>query len=360
MRRRHFLSAMGCNLAILAGCSGNNENSTEPSGGEVTDTSQTNESTAQASTETDSQSLDKSELPEDLPEATALVDKHTTTLTGTSFESTEYMEGGFLGSGSKELTRQYSDAGMLLTYEDNSTQYWFTDNARVGPDAHTYYSEGIRLPVVRQNMEYIFEQFAFERVEVLDEEVPVAVFEPTGESDSGSKLKSVSGTVEITAAGYIRMIDIEMVYPEEANLEPATYRYEVTGVGDTTVDTPDFAASAVHIGGQLRDDRSWAVLEHAGGPTIESGTRLRVTDAEANVAFDRAPSFPSDFAEGDTAYVYFTGEYEAAITVGEEPSNTARTFDTGGEDDTIFVEEQVDDGRLGRFRVVFGEGTEFL
>ncbi|MFU1783631.1 hypothetical protein ACM16X_19880 [Haloarcula japonica] len=209
-------------------------------------------------------------------------------------------------------------------------------------------------------MEHTFEQLQFERVETLDEQVPVAVFEPTGTSDSSSDLESVSGTVEITASGYVRMMDIEMVYPEGANLEPSVYRYETTGVGDTTVDVPDFAESPVHIEGQLRNDRSWAVLEHAGGTTVESGTELRVTDAESNVAFDRAPTFQSDFAEGDTAYVYFTGENEAAITVDEEPSNTDRTFDMGQEDDTVLVEEQVDGGRLGRFRVVFGEGSDNL
>ncbi|WP_049909596.1 hypothetical protein [Haloarcula japonica] len=58
--------------------------------------------------------------------------------------------------------------------------------------------------------------------------------------------------------------------------------------------------------------------------------------------------------------MYFTGENEAAITVGEEPSNTDRTFDMGQEDDTVFVEEQVNGGRLGRFRVVFGEGSDNL
>lgn len=359
MQRRHLLSAVSCSLAVLAGCSSNDESPTESASD--TRTSTDSDTETQTATETETQSPAESELPEELGETTALVDRHVATLTSTSFEATEYMEGGFLGSDSTEVTRQHSDAGMVLTYADDSTQYWFTETARVGPDTHTYYSEGIRLPVVnRRSMENTIEQLEFERVEVLDEEVPVAVFEPTGESDSGSSLDSVSGTVEITASGYIRLMDIEMVYPEEANMEPGVYRYEVTGVGDTTVATPEFAESAVHIEGQLRDDQSAAVLEHAGGATVESGTRLRVTDAESNVAFSRAPSFPSDFAEGDTAYVYFTGENEAAITVGEEPSNTGRTFETGEEGDTVFVEEQVDDGRLGRFRVIFGEGSENL
>ncbi|GAA5433875.1 hypothetical protein [Haloarcula japonica] len=172
-------------------------------------------------TETETQSPDEPELPADFPESTALVDKHVATLTSTSFQSTEYMEGGFLGDDSTKVTRQHGDAGMLLTHESDSTQYWFTDNARVGPDTHTYFSKGIRLPVVnRQTMEHTFEQLQFERVETLDEQVPVAVFEPTGTSDSSSDLESVDGTVEITASGYVRMMDIEMVYPEGANLEP--------------------------------------------------------------------------------------------------------------------------------------------
>lgn len=363
MERRYFLSAVTGSLAILAGCSGDGGSPTETSGGKTTGTPASSDTATQtaAETATETESLGTADLPEELPEPTALVDEHVAALASMSFESTEYMEGGFLGSDSTEVTRQHGDAGMLLTYEGDSTQYWFTDSARVGPDTHTYYSDGIRLPVVnRQAMANTFEQLAFERVDVLEEDVPVAVFEPTGEGESGSSLESVSGTVEVTASGYIRMMDIEMVYPEEIGMEPGIYRYEVTGVAETSVATPEFAESAVHIEGQLRDDRSWAVLEHAGGATVESGTRLRVTDAESNVAFDRAPTFPSDFAEGDTAYVYFTGENEAAITVGEEPSNTARAFDTGAEDDNVFVEEQVDGGRLGRFQVYFGEGRENL
>jgi len=365
MQRRHLLSTVSGTFAMLAGCSSDNENSSDPTGSEVTGTSSNvtdTETTETPSTETqtsdEEQSLDESDLPEEFPGITTLVDEHLAAVTSTSFESTEYEANE---ENSREITRQHGEAGMLLTDQSESAQYWFTDNVNVTPDTHTYFSGGIRLPAVnRQGMKFALEGLIFERVEVLDEEVPVAVFESTEGKDSG--YESVSGRVEITALGYVRMMNIKKDYPEEAFREFVEYRHEVTGVGDTTVDTPDFAEAAVHIEGRLQDDRSWAVLEHTGGATIESGTQLRVTDAASNVVFDRAPSLPSDFTEGDTAYVYFSGEEEAAITVGEVPSNIARPFDTGDEGETVFIQEQDEDARLGlgRFKLVFGEGTEGL
>lgn len=349
MERRHLLFGVSGSLAILAGCTSGLEGTTEdPS--------------------------DETEAPDkEFPKVNTLLEEHILELRDSSFEATEYREDAFSTGDSQvriDRTIRGSEAGTLLIGDDiaqnissdRPQRVWFTDHARVNRATHTHYPEGVTPPIIDvSSVQEIIGLLSFEPVEVTDEEKPAAVFEATGPSESVPEdvdLRTVDGTVEIMETGYIRRIEIEIEVASNADgdeTQTAAYEYEVTDVGTTEVTPPDFVENALRVEGYLTDDRSAVRLEHAGGSTVEANTRLTFQDKEYIASADRdGPSFPAEFAEGDTAYIYWSSETEAAIRMGQKPSTVAReiALPTDGNGRIVYLEEEAGPGPE-RFAVRF-------
>ncbi|WP_430504955.1 hypothetical protein [Haloparvum sp. PAK95] len=351
MERRHFITGMGGALTVLAGCTGSGDEATgEPSAGNDTEGAATANPTTEYT------------VPyEEYPGAATLLEEHVATLRDATFEATESIEQE-RSSGESDVTEKRitgGEAGTLLEGDDvarsvnadGTEQLWFTDRARVSRIVHRFNPDGVTPPIVdRSTVSAIGEIAVFERADVTDDEPPVVVFEATGPSEAAEEdevdYRTVDVTVEVVAPGYIRTIDAVLELAESADAEESqtvTYEYEVTEFGGVSVAPPDFVDDALHVQGDLTDDRSAIRLDHAGGPTVQAGTPLTFQDNEYIAISSRGgPTFPAEFAEGDSAYVYWSGEEEASIRVGEKPSTVTRDIALPSEsgDRSVYMEQE--------------------
>lgn len=345
MDRRNFLFGVSGGIAICAGCTGD----------ETTDGSPSDEATDDASS--DETTEETADLYEEFPDTDELLDEHFSTLGDTSFEAAEYIEQAFPGQNRQttERTIRSGDAGALFrdeeTEQNRAQEVWFTDRAEIDRRTHTYYPGGVVPPIMdRSGAEEIIEIAEFEQVETTEAEESAVVFEAAGPSEAGEEadvdFQSIDVTVEIAAPGYIRLMDAEIEFTQSPDTDETAaliYEYQVSDVGEVSVTPPEFVADTLRVEADLTDDGSAIMLEHAGGPTVEADTALIFQDAEHISMPDRGgPTFSEEFAESDTAYVYWTGDEEAAISIDQEPSSVAREIafpSERGERDVYLQEE---------------------
>lgn len=225
---------------------------------------------------------------------------------------------------------------------DGPQEAWFTENAEISRQTHAYYANGVTPPLIEDStVKTILEIVEFDDGQVTDDSSAI-VSEATGFTESAQEsdtnFVSVAATVEVVAEGYIREFHAEIDIDQDDTDDQTSrviYRNQVTSVGDVSVSPPDFADSAMHITGELADDDSALILEHAGGPPIGTEAELTFQDNEYILARSgERPSFPEEFTEGDTAYLYWSGAEEASISMGEAPSDVARD-----------IAQPTDDGR---------------
>lgn len=328
MQRRRFIAGVAGAGVALAGCTGSSDPSDDDSSAPST---------------TDGSTSTGEELQE-LSETEALLDQHFATVGDLSFSSEERIEQSTSESDEARV-EAYSvrngDAGTRVTSEERtpnsdgerSETLWFTGDARISRDSHRYEPDGITPPFVRrQAVASIVDIAAFEHAEAAGDE-SVSVFEASSAdeevaSEFEAGFETVDVRAEVAAAGYLRALQAGITFVAESDSEQTStlsYDYEVSDVGDVSVSAPDFVDDAVRVEGSLTEDRSALVLEHTGGPVVAEETELVVQDHEY-IAAQRPPTFQTTFEPGETAYVYWTSPEEAAVEVGEQPSEVAREF----------------------------------
>lgn len=327
MDRRRFITGLSIGAATVAGCAGDDSTSTD---GNTTATDEVGtDATATVPYET-------------FPDTETLLDDHAAALADRSFTATEYIEESSSSGRSNvtETTLRSAEAGALLASDDarqnlgpdSSQLFWFTGSARIGRDFHSYNPDGLAPPLIdRSAVTQIAEIGAFERVPVADDEAAAVAFAASGPSeqasDDSTDYRSIDVRMAVTATGYLQSIDAEITFTtvtSDEETQTVSYRYTVSDVGETDVSPPEFVDDALRIQGDIASDGSSVILEHAGGPAIEAGTALMLVDNDGFTREYNQPTLPSAFTEGDVAYVYWTGEGEAAISVGNPPSTVAR------------------------------------
>jgi hypothetical protein len=374
VNRLFFLIGMSGVTAALAGC-------TASQGGESSETTATTteqpETTA-TSTEKSEGTTTESEPLQELPEAAALLDQHFDTLDDLTFVA--HWRVGQSASGTddakvNERTIRSGDAGTLLigddvvsnlSYaDDRKEKVWFTDHARISEITYSYNPYGVTPPYINRDLAaQIIEMGAFERVDVSGDDEPVYVFEAADVTDKTKAERDIdfrSFDVQVTVAepGYIHSIDADITYLNDSEAEQTltlTYEYDVSKVGEVTVTKPDFVDNAVRVEGHLTDDMSAIVLNHAGGPTVSAGTKIAVQD-EKTICRNH-PAFPTDFAPGDEAYVYWTSANKTVIST-EKPSSVARefVFPSHSYERSIYLSEEAGPGPE-RFEIEFSGREE--
>lgn len=347
MRRRYFLAAASGLTAGIAGCSG-----------QVGLSGDENESAN--SSDSDAPAMDNSRY-QTLPDLADLVDTHRETVASMTFVAEErYEEHTMEGDDQvEERTVRSGETGLRIE-TPSGEEAWFTSNRAINPDTHRYNPDGIEAPVINEYPLETVRAFETERVAV-DEDDRTYVFESTGVRDELQEEADATVTgadlrVAIHESGYIRSLtySVSSESPENSDRTySASYEYEITETGDVTVSEPSFVDDALRIEGSLDDHRWYVLLEHTGGETISAGTQVRVHDAHATAETE----FPTDFAPGDRAYVYWTepedgSESSATVDTGHASSTTYRTF-AYAEDD--FDSDPLVSGADFSFVVAFGE-----
>jgi|GEM_PF-2380930 hypothetical protein len=323
MDRRQFLVGLGGTTAVLAGCTGGADDPEE-------------------STESEGKYSE-------LPEAEELLDQHYNALRDMVFASEEKFVNR--DSTMTDRTIRRGDTGTLVKgndvarniNSDGKQRVWFSGNARVSRATHRFNPNGITPPFTdRTVVTSLIELTTLERVDVSGDDERVFVFEGTEideetEQEGELSIRSIDVRIAVAESGYIRSMDAELTTAKSSDADQtasSSYEYEVSEVGDVTVSAPAFVDDAVRIEGDLSEDRSAIVLQHAGGPTVAADTKLVVEDNEGstNPNHPNGLAFPTAFESGDEAYVYWTAANQAAISVGEEPSDVAREFSFPSED----------------------------
>lgn len=317
MERRQFLAGMSGATAALAGCTGGSDDGRTDDGDD----------------------RDR----ESFPEAETILDRHYDALADLSFVATERTEESSSESDSAEVTEKSirsGEAGTLVEETGSGSHAetkWFTDHARIDRTTHRYNPDGVTPPFVdRQIVTEIVEIAVLEWTDATGDDERVSVFESTGideetAAEADVEIRSVDVRIALVETEYIRSIDAEIDLSESADAErttTVTYEYDVTDEGDASVSKPAFVDDAIRIEGELTEDNTAIALTHAGGPSVSTETDVVVQDAEFMTppSSQRGPTFPSTFEPGDEAYVYWTGEGDAEISLGEPPSDVAHEF----------------------------------
>ncbi|AFO56215.1 MULTISPECIES: hypothetical protein [unclassified Natrinema] len=339
MERRHVLMGIGGATAVLAGCNSSSDESDGPEG-------------------------PFADLQE-LPETEALLTQHRRTLDDRSFTSEEERIENASEMGASQPTTQTirsGEAGTLVKADDIARNLrsdgrqavWFTGTARISRITHTFNPNGITPPYIdAETVSRIVSVADLERVDVTGDDQEVYVFEASSTDEETAReldldVDAIDVRMEIAAAGYIRSIETELTAAEPADAEQATttmYQYDVTELGDVPVSEPDFVSDAVRIEGELSEDGSTLVLNHAGGPAVSADTELILRDANVSQP-QRGATFPTAFESGDEAHVYWTATDEPAISMGGAPSEVARevAVPSQPEEQGVFLSELPETG----------------
>ncbi|WP_238705334.1 hypothetical protein [Natrinema pallidum] len=350
MERRYLLMGIGGATAALAGCNSSSDESDGPEG-------------------------PFADL-QDLPEPEAVLTQHRRTLDDRSFVSEEERIENASTIGASQSTAQTirsGEAGTLVKADDiarnlssdGKQAVWFTGTARISRITHTYNPGGITPPYIdAETVSRIVSVAELERVDVTGDDNEVYVFEASSADEETVReldldVNAIDVRMEIAAAGYIRSIETELTAAEPADAEQATttmYQYDVTELDDVSVSEPEFVSDAVRIEGDLSEDGSTLVLDHAGGPAVSADTELILQDANVSQP-QRGASFPAAFESGDEAHVYWTAAEEPAISVDGPPSDVARDFAVPSQSDerVVFLSELPETGPE-RFVVRIGQG----
>jgi len=226
----------------------------------------------------------------ELPEAEELLDQHYNALRDMVFASEEKFVNR--DSTMTDRTIRRGDTGTLVKgndvarniNSDGKQRVWFSGNARVSRATHRFNPNGITPPFTdRTVVTSLIELTTLERVGVSGDDERVFVFEGTEideetEQEGELSIRSIDVRIAVAESGYIRSMDAELTTAKSSDADQtasSSYEYEVSEVGDVTVSAPAFVDDAVRIEGDLSEDRSAIVLQHAGGPTVAADTKLK-------------------------------------------------------------------------------------
>jgi hypothetical protein len=141
-----------------------------------------------------------------------------------------------------------------------------------------------------------------------------------GVAGTDEEVTAVDARAEVTADGLVRALNVTLTI-ERA--DGATYTqavsYTVADLAAGSLDRPAWLSKPPQVTAATAADNRLLVVEHTGGPTIEPGTNLTVGGqftSLGNVSADQPIS------EGDTLYVYATGEgldRTPRLSVNERP-----------------------------------------
>jgi hypothetical protein len=142
-----------------------------------------------------------------------------------------------------------------------------------------------------------------------------------GVSGTNEEVQSVDARLEVTPDGLVRTLTVSLDLEQtDGETYTQTVSYTAEDLEAGSLDRPTWLSKAPQLQASTDADDRLLVVEHTGGPTIEAGTNLTVGGgfrSAGNVSADQPVS------EGDTLYVYATGEgleRTPALSVNERPT----------------------------------------
>ena len=142
-----------------------------------------------------------------------------------------------------------------------------------------------------------------------------------GVSGTDEEVQSVDARLEVTPDGLVRTLTVSLDLEQtDGETYTQTVSYTAEDLEAGSLDRPTWLSKAPQLQASTDADDRLLVVEHTGGPTIEAGTHLTVGGgfgSAGNVSADQPVS------EGDTLYVYATGEgleRTPALSVNERPT----------------------------------------
>lgn len=142
-----------------------------------------------------------------------------------------------------------------------------------------------------------------------------------GVSGTNEEVQSVDARLEVTPDGLVRTLTVSLdLERADGETYTQTLSYTVEDIEAGSLERPTWLSKAPQLQASTDADDRLLVVEHTGGPTVEAGTNLTVGGgfrSIGNVSADR------DIAEGDTLYVYATGEdfdRTPVLSVNERPT----------------------------------------
>jgi len=142
-----------------------------------------------------------------------------------------------------------------------------------------------------------------------------------GVSGTNEEVQSVDARLEVTPDGLVRTLTVSLDLEQtDGETYTQTVSYTAEDLEAGSLDRPTWLSKAPQLQASTDADDRLLVVEHTGGPTIEAGTNLTVGGgfrSAGNVSADQPIS------EGDTLYVYATGEgleRTPALSVNERPT----------------------------------------
>jgi hypothetical protein len=142
-----------------------------------------------------------------------------------------------------------------------------------------------------------------------------------GVSGTNEEVQSVDARLEVTPDGLVRTLTVSLDLEQtDGETYTQTVSYTAEDLEAGSLDRPTWLSKAPQLQASTDADDRLLVVEHTGGPTIEADTNLTVGGglrSAGNVSADQPIS------EGDTLYVYATGEgleRTPALSVNERPT----------------------------------------
>ncbi|MFC7194960.1 hypothetical protein ACFQL4_10335 [Halosimplex aquaticum] len=127
--------------------------------------------------------------------------------------------------------------------------------------------------------------------------------------------------MEVTPDGLVRALNVTLgLKSTSGESYTQTVSYTAVDLEPGSLAQPKWFSKAPHLSASTEAENELLVVEHTGGPTIEAGTNLTVGggfSSLGNVSADQP------IAEGDTLYVYATGEgldRTPHLSVNERPT----------------------------------------
>lgn len=130
----------------------------------------------------------------------------------------------------------------------------------------------------------------------------------------------LSGTVLVRPTGVVHSMNLSVAYQEGGATHMRTYSFGIELDGSGSVTPPSWLSKLPDATGSFTDDGKVYTVDYATGPTIPAGTILTVKQGYSAMG---TVSIPESVEEGETIYVYATGQPNANVTVhvsiGSEP-----------------------------------------
>ena len=139
-------------------------------------------------------------------------------------------------------------------------------------------------------------------------------------STSSGNLSDMSGHVWVRPDGLVRRMSLNQSYDSGTTTSVA---FEVSGIGRTSPEEPDWLGDAPRLEGSLSADGDVLALTHAGGATIPAGTTLTLQQGGFLTRTLGNVTLPDAVSGGDTVYLHATGtpaNTTVEVTVGGEPA----------------------------------------